>query len=162
MAEVADPFRDGKFDGFLLFPPSTHQARAASMGRVTVNSMTDKPWSDHHCCAVVANRMFVEKNPVAAKRALRALLRASDLAAKQPEGAARYIVDKGYRPSYEAVLQALTEMPHGRWREMDYAADVRFWAGQLNALGLVESKPDKILAASASLGFLSELKKEMA
>jgi len=63
---------------------------------VIVNSAVDLPWSQYFCCVVAANREFVRQNPVATKRALRAILKATDICALEPERAAKYIVDNGF------------------------------------------------------------------
>ena len=45
------------------------------------------------------NREFVRKHPVATKRALRAILKAADICALEPERAAQALVDRGLRRS---------------------------------------------------------------
>jgi NitT/TauT family transport system substrate-binding protein len=47
-----------------------------------VNSGVDRPWSQYFCCMAMANREFARKYPVATKRALRAMLKATDLCAR--------------------------------------------------------------------------------
>jgi hypothetical protein len=44
---------------------------------------------------LVANRDFVRRHPIATKRALRAILKAGNICALEPERAARFLVDKG-------------------------------------------------------------------
>jgi NitT/TauT family transport system substrate-binding protein len=51
------------------------------------------------------------------KRVLRAILKAADVCAQEPERAARYLVTKGYEPRYEVALEVLKELPYRRWRE---------------------------------------------
>ena len=58
-----------------------------------------------HCCAVAGNREFVRRNPVATKRALRAILKATDFCAAEPEQAARIVAAKGY--PYDYALQTM-------------------------------------------------------
>ena len=48
-----------------------------------VNSAIDRPWSQHFCCMLTANREFVRKYPVATKRVLRAILKATDFCAQR-------------------------------------------------------------------------------
>jgi NitT/TauT family transport system substrate-binding protein len=43
---------------------------------------------------------------------LRALLKATDLCATQPERVAQQIVDGGFTPRYDYALQALKELPY--------------------------------------------------
>src|SRR5438093_1579169 len=76
---------EGKIDAYLGFPPEPQALRAKGIGRVVVNSAVDRPWSQYFCCMLVGNREFVRKHPVATKRALRAILKAADLCAAQPE-----------------------------------------------------------------------------
>ena len=79
----------GKVDAFLAFPPQPQELRAKQIGHTVVNISTDKPWSQYYCCMLYGNRDFVRQHPVATKRATRAILKATDLCAKEPERAAR-------------------------------------------------------------------------
>ncbi len=87
---------EGKIDAYLGFPPEPQELRAKQIGHVVVNSTADRPWSQYFCCMVAGNREFVRKHPVATKRALRAILKATDICALEPERAAQLLVDKGY------------------------------------------------------------------
>jgi NitT/TauT family transport system substrate-binding protein len=57
---------------------------------------TDRPWSQYFCCVAFGNRGFVHAHPVATKRFLRAILKAADICATQPEMAAQQLVDGGF------------------------------------------------------------------
>ena len=72
---------EGKIQAYVGVPPEPQHLRARNVGNVILNTTTDRPWSQHMCCMIAANRDFVRKNPVATKRALRAFLKASDLCA---------------------------------------------------------------------------------
>ena len=74
---------------------------------------------------VVAHREFVRKHPVATKRALRAILKAADLCAREPERVAQLLVDKAYASRYGAALQTMQEVPYSKWREYDPEDTVR-------------------------------------
>jgi NitT/TauT family transport system substrate-binding protein len=89
-------FADGKIDAYLGLPPEPQELRSKKIGHVVVNSMTDRPWSQYFCCLVAGNREFVQKHPVATKRVLRAILKAADVCAADPERVARFLVTKGY------------------------------------------------------------------
>jgi NitT/TauT family transport system substrate-binding protein len=109
----------------------------------------------------IANRSFVRKHPVAAKRALRAILKSTDVCALEPEQTARVLVDKGFAPRYDHALQTLKEVPYVRWRAY-YPEDViRFYALRLHEAGMIKSSPQKIIAQSTDWRFLNELKKEL-
>ena len=147
-AEAMQLLAEGKIDAFLGFPPVAQELRAKKIGHVhvVVNTTLDRPWSQYFCCMVVGNREFARKHPVATKRALRAILKAADICAREPERAARFLVDKGYTNSYEYALQALKEIPYGKWREYDPEDTLRFYALRLHEVGMIKSSPQKIIA----------------
>jgi NitT/TauT family transport system substrate-binding protein len=100
-AEAMQLLAEGKIDAFLGFAPDPQELRARKIGHVVVNSAVDRPWAQYFCCIAAGNRDFVRKHPVATKRALRAILKAADLCALEPDRAARAVVDKGYAKSYD-------------------------------------------------------------
>jgi NitT/TauT family transport system substrate-binding protein len=161
-AEAMQLLAEGKIDAFLSFPPGAQELRAKHIGHVVVNSTLDRPWSQYFCCMVAGNREFVRKYPVATKRALRAILKATDICGREPERAARLLVDKGYTKNYDYALQALKEIPYGKWREYDPEDTIRFHALRLHEVGMIKSSPQKIIAEGTDWRFLNELKKEMA
>ena len=97
--EAVKLFAEGKVDAYLGFPPRTQELRARKIGRVIVNSATDRPWSQYFCCLVTGSREFVAKSPVATKRAIRAILRAADLCAASPDVALPSSPREGTRPT---------------------------------------------------------------
>ena len=112
-------FAEGKVDAFRCPPPQPQELRARKIGRVILSTATDQPWSQYFCCMAFGNLEFVRAHPVATKRFLRAILKASDLCAAEPERVARQLVDAGFTGCYDYALQALTEVPYDRWREFD-------------------------------------------
>jgi NitT/TauT family transport system substrate-binding protein len=110
---------------------------------------------------VVGNREFVRRNPVATKRALRALLKATDMCATQPARSAQLLIDRGYVQSREYALQTLTDVPYRKWREYNPEDSVRFFALRLHEVGMVKSSPQKLIAQGTDWRFLNELKREM-
>ena len=87
-------FTDGKIDAFLSFPPEAQELRARGIGRAILATAIDRPWSQYYCCMLGGNPDYVRRYPVATKRALRAVLKAADLCATDPAGAARRIVSR--------------------------------------------------------------------
>ena len=110
---------------------------------------------------LIGNREFVRKYPAATKRAVRAILKAADLCATQPQPAARRIVDGGFTPRYDYALETLNELPYDRWREYDPEDTMRFYALRLHEAGLIQSTPQKIIADGTDWRFLNELKREL-
>jgi NitT/TauT family transport system substrate-binding protein len=159
--EAIQLLAEGKVDAFLATPPFGQELRAKKIGHVIVNMATDRPWSQYFCCMLVGNREFVRKHPVATKRAMRAILKADQICALEPERVARNIVDRGFTKSYEYALQTMKDVPYGRWRQYDPEDAVRFYALRLHEAGVIESTPQKIIAESTDWRILNELKKEL-
>ena len=160
-AEAMQRFAEGQVDAYIGFPPEPQELREKQIGHVVVNSSVDRPWSQYFCCMAAGNREFVRKHPVATKRALRALLKATDVCAVEPERAARSIVDRGFTPSYDYALQTMQEVPYNRWREYDPEDTVRFYALRLHEAGMIKSSPQKIITQGTDWRFLTALKKEL-
>lgn len=165
---VADPavkpidlFIQGKIDAFLAFPPEPQDLRARHIGRVILNSATDRPWSQYFCCLLGGDREYVRKYPIATKRVLRAILKASDLCASQPERAAQQLVERGFTARYDYALQTVGELPYDKWREYDPEDTLRFYALRLHEAGFIKSSPNKIITESTDWRFLKELKSEL-
>ena len=150
-----------KLDAFLAFPPEPQELRARKIGRVILNMALDQPWSQYFCCIVYGNRDFVRAHPVATKRFLRAILKAADMCATEPERAARRLVEGGFTERYDYALQTLTEVPYDRWREFDPADAMRFYALRLHEVGMIQSSPNALIAEGTDWRFLNELKREL-
>jgi NitT/TauT family transport system substrate-binding protein len=121
-------FAEAKVDAFLGFPPEPQELRDRNIGRVILNMATDQPWSQYFCCIAFGNRDFVRGFPVATKRYLRAILKAADICAADPERAAQKLVEAGFAGRYDYALQTLDEIPYDRWREFDPEDSMRFFA----------------------------------
>jgi NitT/TauT family transport system substrate-binding protein len=156
-----EQFIEGKIDAFMGFPPQPQDLRARQIGQVIVNSTVDRPWSQYFCCMAAANRDYVQKYPVATKRALRAILKATDLCATEPARVARQIVDGGFTPRYDYALQTFNEVPYDKWRDYDAADTIRFYALRMHETGFIKSTPQKIIAEGTDWRFLNELKREL-
>ena len=103
----------------------------------------------------------VKRHPVAAKRALRALVKANGVCASEPEATARTPVNKEFTKNYDYALAVLKEPPYASWRDFGAEDSVRFFALRLQENGLIKSSPEKILADGTDRSFLNELKKEL-
>ena len=159
--EAVQSLAEGKVHAFLATASLAQELRAKKIGHVIANMATDRPWSQYFCCMLVASREFVRKHPVATKRAMRAILKADQICALEPERVARVIVDRGFTKSYDYALQAMKDIPYGRWRQYDPEDAVRFYALRLHEAGVIESTPQKIIAGHTDWRFLNELKKEL-
>jgi NitT/TauT family transport system substrate-binding protein len=160
-AQSMELLGQGKIDAFMGFPPQPQDLRARKIGHVLVNSNVDRPWSTYFCCMLAGNRDFVRAHPTATKRALRAILKATDVCAVERDRAARLMVETGRTPNYGLMRQVLDELRYDRWREYDPQDTVRFYALRMHQVGMIKSPPQKILAEGTDWRFLSELKREL-
>ena len=157
--ESARLIAEEKVDALMGFPPVPQELREKQVGQVIVDSRLDRPWSQYFCCMVAANREFARTHPVAAKRALRAILKATNFCAAEPEQAARLVAAQGY--PYNYALQTMNEIRYARWRDYDAEDTVRFYALRLREAGMIKSIPSKIIAQAADWRFFNELKREL-
>ena len=160
-AKPLELFADGKIDAFLGFPPEPQELRARRAGHVILNTATDRPWSQYFCCMLASNREYVRKYPIATKRMLRAVLKATDLCVTEPARVAQRIVDGGFTARYDYAFGTLSDVPYDKWREYDPEDTMRFWALRLHEVGLIKSSPQKIIAGGTDWRFLDELKREL-
>jgi NitT/TauT family transport system substrate-binding protein len=151
----------GLVDAVLGFPPEPQELRARKIGRPIVNTARDRPWSQYFCCMAVTNQDFVRRHPVATKRALRALVKATEVCAAEPERVARELVTRGFIKNHDYSIQAIREVPYRRWREYDSADTVRFFALRMHEAGMIRSSPQKLIAEGTDWRFINELKREL-
>jgi NitT/TauT family transport system substrate-binding protein len=58
-------------------------------------------------------------------------------------------------------MQALREIPYRRWRELDSADSLRFYALRLHEVGAIKTHPQKLLAQATDWRFVEQLRKEL-
>ena len=156
-----DLLTNGKIDAFMMSPPWAQELRARGTGHVILNSELDRPWSQYFCCMLIGNVDFVRRNPIATKRVVRAMMRATDICAAKPDWVAQRLVDRGLTPRYDYARQGLDDVSYRAWREYDAEDAVRFWALRLREIGMIKSSPDKIIATGTDWRFLKEVRKEL-
>jgi len=154
-------FADGKIDAFIGFPPEPQELRTRKIGHVIVNTTRDRPWSQYFCCTLAGNRDFVQRHPVATKRALRAIIKATEFCIAQPELVAKKIVELGFTGRYDYALQALNEVAYATWRDFQPEDAMRFYSLRLREVGMINSTPNKIIATGTNWRFFNELKREL-
>jgi NitT/TauT family transport system substrate-binding protein len=154
-------FVEGKADAFVGYAQEPAELRAKNIGHVIVDTSQDRPWSQYFCCMVVANRTFAQRNPVATKRVLRAILKATDVCAEDPERAARFLTERLYEPRYPIALEVMQRSLYNRWREASPEDTLRFYALRLHEVGMINSPPQKLIVQGTDWRFVNELKKEL-
>jgi NitT/TauT family transport system substrate-binding protein len=159
VSESARLLAEEKVDALMGFPPVPQELRHKKIGHVVVSSGLDRPWSQYLCCIVAGNREFVRRYPVATKRAVRAIAKATDFCAAEPEQAARLVAARGY--PYEYALQTMKEIPYARWREYDPDDAIRFYALRLREAGMIKASPTSLIAQGTDWRIFNELKREL-
>jgi NitT/TauT family transport system substrate-binding protein len=159
--EFARLLSSGEVDAVVALPPFSQDLRAKGIGRVILDSVVDPPWSNYYCCTAWANREWMEKHPVAVKRALRAMLKGADVVNKDPEGAARFMVDRGYTPNFDYTCDLLKKMPYDAWRNYDPVDSVNFYSLRLKEAGIMDATPEQILERGTDFRYLEQLRKEL-
>jgi NitT/TauT family transport system substrate-binding protein len=160
-ATPIDLFVDGKSDAFFGEPLDAAAVRDRGISRVILKTATDLPWSQYFCCVLAGNADYVQRYPVATKRVVRAVLKATDICFADPKRAAQRLVDGGFTERYDYSLQGLVEVPYGSWREYDPEDTMRFYALRLHEAGMIRSSPNKILTNGTDWRFLNDLKREL-
>jgi len=162
--EALELFSRGHIDAFISFPPGPTELREKKIGHVLLDTNVDRPWSQYFCCMIDSNKNFVRENPVAAKRALRAILLANDIVVADPELATRTLIERKIRKEseYKYILQALKETPYEKWRDYNPEDTIRFYALRLHELGMTKLTPQEIIANHTDWQFLKEMKDELA
>jgi len=154
-------FSQGKADAFLGFAQQPEELRLSDIGHVIINTAEDRPWSQYFCCMIAANRDFVKRNPVAAKRVVRAILKAADVCATDPLRAARFLSDKLYEPRFQIGLNVMQRLPYDFWRQASPEDTIRFHALRLYEVGMIKTPPHEMIARNTDWRFLNELKREL-
>jgi NitT/TauT family transport system substrate-binding protein len=154
-------FVQGKIDAYLAFVTEFPELRVRKTGHVLIDMGLDRPWSQYFCCVLVGHQDFVGQYPIATKRATRAILKATDLCATEPERAARRLLEHGFAQHYDIALQTLTDLPYGVWRELDPEDSLRFYGLWLHEFGEIDATPNAIIAEGTDWRVLNELKREL-
>lgn len=162
--EAVHAMTTGEVDGMTALPPFSNRLRVnPDLGHIVLDAATDRPWSQYFFSMATVHREYLTKNPVATKRALRALLKATDIVAASPERGAQAMKDLGFVPDalYAATLAELRQIRWDVWRTYDPADTLRFYALRLKESGLIRGTPEQIVSRGSDFAFLGDLKREL-
>ncbi len=148
-ADTLKLYLDGKSDAVFV---STTGAAAlktnpANKGKLIYSQVMDEPWKSNNCCFIVASEPWYRANPIAAKRAMRAIYRTADALPADRSDAAKLATDKGLfggAPALANVREAANMVPLD-WRTYDLEKAVRFWAPLLTEVGVLKASTDDLL-----------------
>lgn len=160
--EAMELFRTGKIDAIISFPPGPQEMMAKRIGRLLLDTNVDKPWSQYFCCMVMGRSDFVKNNPIATKRALRAILKGVDHVSRDPALATQELLSRKIikQKDEKYVLQTLRDIPYGRWREYKPEDTIRFYALRMRETGMMKMHPQQFIDKYTDWRFINELKKD--
>jgi len=164
-ADLTKLFLDGKSDALFLAVQGAFafQTNPANKGHLVLDQAMEAPWTQQVCCVLSTTTNWVKANPVAAKRALRAIYRAADNIPKDRADMAKVATDKGLfggAPNV-AVVRGAANMVSFDWRKYDTAESMRFHANLMNGVGLLKMTPDDAVTKATDLRFTRQLQTEI-
>jgi len=163
-ADLVKLYLDGKNDAVVLPAAADEALRAnpANKGHSVFSLTTEEPWAHTDCCFVVTTQAWYQAHPIAAKRAMRAILRAADALPADRADAAKAVTDKGLFGGAKnfANVHNAVNMLSFNWRDLDAEKSLRLHAGLLADTGLLKLSADD-LVKSIDLRILNELRTEL-
>jgi NitT/TauT family transport system substrate-binding protein len=160
-------FVDGKADAILTAGaagPVLHGTKD-NPGRVILDTAADKPWSQNYCCLLVTNREWARANPVAVRRATRAILRSVDAGKRDLRATAKVAIERGaYNGTPAITEQVVYDVIKDQsfdWRDYDPEETVRFFALRLGDAKLIKKTPAQIIADGTDFAYFRRLRTEL-
>ena len=163
-ADTLKLYLDGKSDAVLVATTGVPalMKNAANKGHVVHSQVMDEPWKSTNCCFIIASEPWYRANPIAAKRAMRAIYRTADSIPADRGDATKIATDKGLFGGAAAlanVREAANMVPLD-WRSYDLEKAVRFYAPLLTDVGVLKTSTDDLLRA-VDLKIFKELSTEL-
>jgi len=165
---MINAFKQGRADAVLaggVEGPRLRQIKPLP-GHVLLDTMIAKPWSQYECCHLVANRDWALRNPAATQRVTRAIIRATDRAAKDHPRAAHDAVasgnagTSGYFQDETLVTQAM-DMCTYNWRTAEPEETLRFFSLRLAEANLIKRTPEELIGLGANFAYMRQLRSEL-
>lgn len=165
-ADMLKLYLDGKSDAVYVATTGAAALKAnpANKGKVIFSQVMDEPWKSTNCCFIVASEPWYRANPIAAKRAMRAIYRTADTLPADRSDAAKLAADKGLFGGAAALanITVAANMVPLDWRTYDLEKAVRFYAPLLTDVGVLKATTDDLLKGidlTIFKGLSTELKK---
>lgn len=160
-ADLTQLFLAGKSDLLVLadINAMAFQEDPANTGHVVLDQTMDAPWSQEDCCVIGTTRDWLQANPIAAKRVLRAIYRAADSLPKDRADATKVATNKGLFGGQQnlALVRSAANMVPYDWRNYDIAESMRFHAGLMNSVGLIKLTADEAVTKAIDVHVVNEL-----
>jgi NitT/TauT family transport system substrate-binding protein len=157
-------YLDGKDDAIFVATTAAAALKTnpANKGKMIFSQVNDEPWKSNNCCYIIASEPWYRANPIAAKRAMRAIYRTADTLPSDRSDAAKLAADKnlfGGAPALANIREAANMVPLD-WRTYDLEKATRFYAPLLTDVGLLKTSTDDLIKA-IDLKIFKELSTEL-
>jgi NitT/TauT family transport system substrate-binding protein len=163
-ADLVKLYLDGKNDAVFVATTAVPalMRNPANKGRSIHSQVMDEPWKSTNCCFIMASEQWVRTNPIAAKRAMRAIYRTADALPADRADAVKVATDKGLFGGAAALanVRDAANMVPLDWRAYDLDKSVRFYAPLLTDVGVLKVSTDDLLKA-VDLKIFKELSTEL-
>jgi NitT/TauT family transport system substrate-binding protein len=109
---------------------------------------------------LIGNADYARRDPIASKRVVRAMMRATDICTDKPDWVARRLVDRGFTPRSDSAWEGLDDVFYRAWREYD-TKDAAFLGAAPAGDRHDQVVSRKIIATGTDFSFLKEVRKEI-
>ena len=144
-AEMPALLKAGKIDAAMGWPPIPEICSMEGIGHTILSTTLDPPWSDHMCCVLIAHTPWMEKNPEALRRVIKATYLAAAAVDADPPGMAKVLIDKGYAKNLPATTLALAKIPWLKFKFHHPEETIIYYAEDLYNFGITTHDADWIL-----------------
>jgi NitT/TauT family transport system substrate-binding protein len=104
---------DGRVDAIATSDPIGTILLGTGQVKTIADQATDPPYRDEYCCAAVVSGQLAARDPAAAAKVTRALLKAAKWVGENPSAAAKLSVEKNYlASSAEINAQAISKLKY--------------------------------------------------
>jgi NitT/TauT family transport system substrate-binding protein len=163
-ADTLKLYLDGKSDAVFVAANAVPalMKNPANKGHVIHSQAMEEPWKSTNCCFILASEPWYRANPIAAKRAMRAIYRTADTLPADRSDAAKLATDKGLyggAAAFANVRDAANMVPLD-WRSYDLEKAIRFYAPLLTDVGVLKASTDDLFKA-VDLKIFTELSTEL-
>ncbi len=133
---------NGQVDAVADSEPLGSILEAAGKVRTVADQAADLPYRDEYCCATVVSGKFAARDPLAAAKVTRGLLKAAQWVGENPTAAANLSVEKKYIASSAKLnAQAISKL-HYMPGVSGCRDSIGLAASELKAAGLLKSSTD--------------------
>ena len=145
-----EALKSGEVDVAAVWDPYGPKATESGDAKLLFDNGTDDEFSGRECCFLIASTKVLEEHPDEIAATIRALHKADEWIAENPEETVDIIVDKGYQEVDDKELAAELLENYG-YADLasgthDVKGDVEFYVEKLNELGLLEETPDEFIS----------------